>query len=371
MTTQHTSANFPPKNRERGVLCALSGGVDSSVAALLLKREGFDVLCATMKLLAGVLENEEGRRTCCSAKDILDAEKAAKKLDLDFMVFNFSLFFEKEVMERFADSYARGLTPNPCVLCNSRMKFRHLLDRADALNRDFLATGHYARVEFDGERHVLKKAADLEKDQSYVLYPLTQEELSRALFPLGNLTKTEVRKIAAGAGLENAGKPESQDICFVPDGDYGAFLEGFARSLPPPGDIVDVRGKILGKHKGLHRYTIGQRKGLGLPGPAPSYVVRIDPENNVLAVGGPGDLLSDAARVGDVNFVSIPGLEKPLRASVKIRYRQPETPCEVSPLPDGTLRAVFDVPQKAVTPGQAAVFYSSDRVLFGGTILRD
>jgi tRNA-specific 2-thiouridylase len=351
------------------VLCALSGGVDSSAAALLLKKDGFWVLAATMKLLSGHDVDSEGKRTCCSLKDVEDARKAAVKLEIDFMVFNFSLLFSQEVIERFAESYKTGLTPNPCILCNRYMKFYHLWDRAKTLDCDFLATGHYARIEKEDGRHVLKKALDLSKDQSYVLYGLTQEELSRTIFPLGSLTKDEVRKIAAEAGLSNAFKPESQDICFVPDGNYGKFLEAYLSSPPARGDIVDTEGKVLGRHKGLYNYTVGQKKGLNLPRPSPLYVVRIDAASNTLTVGEPEDLLSSSMVVGDLNFVSIPELSGPMSLNVKIRYRQPEFPCELSSLPDGKVQAVFQKPQKAVAPGQAAVFYSGDKVMLGGTIL--
>lgn len=361
----------PLASGKRGpkVLAALSGGVDSSCAALMLKRKGYHVLASTMKLLGGEDHNGNSLKKCCSASDIEDARKAAQILDLDFLVFNFRLLFAQEVITRFADLYSRGLTPNPCVLCNRYMKWHHLWDRAKALGCDYIATGHYARVEREDGRYLLKKARDLSKDQSYVLYHLTQEELSRTLFPLGDMLKTNVRKIAHEAGLLNAQKPESQDICFVPQGGYADFLEGILKSPPPPGDILDLRGNILGRHKGIHHYTIGQRQGLGLPGPKPSYVLKIDADKNTIIVGGPEDRPSSAMLVGDFNLIAIPELKPDTHAQVKIRYRHKEVPSRLFPQGQDKVLVEFQQDQKAVSPGQAAVFYLQDTVLGGGTII--
>jgi tRNA-specific 2-thiouridylase len=364
---------YPPSGadpKRHKVLCALSGGVDSASAALLLKREGFGLLGATMRLLTGETVDAKGLRTCCSLSDIEDARDAAKRLDIDFLVFNFSLMFEEEVIRRFAASYKTGLTPNPCILCNRHMKFFHLWDRAKTLDCDYIATGHYARVERLGDRFLLKKALDPLKDQSYVLYNLSQEELSRTLFPLGGLTKEEVRKIALKAGLNNAQKPESQDICFVPDGDYGAFLERYLPSPPGEGDIVNREGKVLGRHKGVHRHTVGQRRGLNIPYEKPLYVLEIDPVKNLVIAGPREELLQSSMIVGDLNYVAIPSLASSLSLKVKIRYRQTETPCEASPLPDGRVMVLFASPQEAVAPGQSAVFYDGDSVVMGGVIQR-
>jgi tRNA-specific 2-thiouridylase len=360
----------PPDLRGAAVLCAMSGGVDSSYAALRLKEDGARVVGASMKLLTGELEDGEGNRSCCSLSDIRDARGVCDYLELDFKVFNFSLLFEEEVIRRFARSYLKGLTPNPCIDCNRYLKFFHLMDRAAALGCDFLATGHYARIErsHDG-RYLLKKALDPDKDQSYVLYSLTQEELARTIFPLGRLTKPEVRRLASLGGLKTAAKKESQDICFVQEGGYAAFLEGYLGLPPRPGDILDPSGKVLGRHQGILRYTIGQRRGLGIPGPAPLYVLGIDADKNTVTVG-PRDLLaSKSMLVGDLNLISIPSLEKPLNVAVKIRYRQTEVPATLEPHQDGLALVSFQEPQASVTPGQAAVFYQGDTVVGGGTIM--
>jgi tRNA U34 2-thiouridine synthase MnmA/TrmU len=425
-----------------------------------------------------------GRRSCCSRRDIEDARAACGKLDMDHMVFNFTRSFWEEVVVPFREDYLAGRTPNPCILCNRRMKFARLRERAGILGFRKIATGHYARIARDGSRLLLLKARDRTKDQSYVLYAMTQEELGAVLFPLGDITKAETRALCSEAGLEVAMKPESQDICFVPDGDYAGFLaagpagpegrwneglpgprgggggtggeggeegqgggdwqgseegrgnwEGQGREgkagdpgagrdgdrallglrgadpagfgspaggygkpaergatagdvgaaageaacglsgpgpfagLPGPGDILAKDGKVIGRHGGVWRYTVGQRKGLGLPGPEPSYVLRIDPVRNSLTVGGYGDLASASALVGDLNLISVGELQGPMEIGCKIRYRQPETPALLEPLADGRALVTFRTPQTAVAPGQAAVFYDGEIVVGGGTIL--
>ncbi|MDR2442499.1 MAG: tRNA 2-thiouridine(34) synthase MnmA [Deltaproteobacteria bacterium] len=351
----------------------MSGGVDSSAAAMLLKDQGWRVMGVTMRLM---MDEEESAfdpslatsRSCCTLTDALDAKEVASRLDFDHQVHNFSLVFKTEVIDRFISSYFSGRTPNPCIDCNRRLKFTHLYRRAELLGLNYLATGHYARTQFDPEtgRYLLLKAVDLHKDQSYVLYGLTQDELSRTLFPLGNTLKTEVRSIAKSAGLVNALKPDSQDLCFVRDSDYTHFLETHGPT-PIPGDIIDSQGRVLGRHKGIHRYTIGQRKGLGVCWKEPLYVIALDSAKNTVTVGLKSELYAIGALVTDLNLISIASLTGPMEVQAKIRYRQPEVPAIIEPAGSGILLK-FKSPQTAVAPGQAAVFYQGEIVVGGGTI---
>lgn len=352
------------------VMVAMSGGVDSSVAALLLLERGYEVAGATLRLFGNEEAGLSAKRPCCSLADVEDARGVAARLGIEHYVFNFGAEFRRDVIARFAQGYRRGETPNPCIDCNRYIKFGRLLERAKLMGMDKIATGHYARSEFDPEsgRWLLKKARDATKDQTYVLYAMTQEELSRTLFPLGGLRKTEVRALAAAHGFGNARKPDSEDICFVPDGDYAGFLERSLGVRAEPGDFVDRAGKVLGRHRGLIRYTVGQRKGLGLSFPKPKYVVKKDARANTVQLGGSEELESAGCSVRDVNWIDCERLTGPRRVGVKIRYSQSEAPATLLPREDGGLRVRFDRPQRAVTPGQAAVFYDGEIVAGGGTI---
>ena len=354
------------------VMAAMSGGVDSSVAAALLLEQGHEVAGATLKLFSNSdIGLDTLTRPCCSLSDVEDARRAAYKLNIEHYVFNFGDSFSRDVISRFASAYLEGRTPNPCVDCNRYIKFQKLLERAKLLGFNHIATGHYARVEQDGEtgRWLLKKSKDAAKDQTYVLATLNQEQLSRTLLPLGGLTKTEVRALAERLGLVNALKPDSQDICFVPDGDYAAFLENVLRLRSEPGDFIDGSGRILGRHRGIVHYTVGQRRGLGLVSEKPLYVVGKDAAANTVTVGGEAELYASSMTVADLNFISVSNVTEPIRAAVKTRYSQKEAPATLFPPEDGRMAVVFDSPQRAVTPGQAAVFYDGDTVLGGGTIL--
>ncbi len=348
----------------------MSGGVDSSVAAALLIEQGYEVTGVTLKLFSNEDIGIERSRTCCSLADVEDARSVAYRLGFNHHVFNFGEQFREQVIDRFASAYSCGETPNPCIDCNRYIKFSELLDRALVLDMDYIATGHYARVEIDKNtgRYLLKKATDITKDQSYVLFGLTQEQLKRTLFPLGSLNKIEVRRLAEEQGLVNARKPDSQDICFVKDGDYASFLENTMNIISPPGNFTDSAGNILGTHRGLIRYTIGQRKGLGLSFESPKYVIRKDVEHNVVVLGDESELFSSSMTVKDLNLISVEALTEPTEAFVKTRYSQKEAPAVLYPLDNGRILVRFNEPQRAVTSGQAAVFYDGDIVIGGGTI---
>jgi tRNA-specific 2-thiouridylase len=351
-------------------LIAMSGGVDSSVAAALAMREGCDCVGVTLKLGDGGPAEGRPGRGCCSLADVNDARQAAYKLGLPHYVLNFTEPFRNEVIRRFVESYEAGRTPNPCIDCNRYIKFERLLYRARELDFELLVTGHYARIERDpaSGRYLLKKALDQTKDQSYVLYCLSQEQLERTRFPLGGKTKAQVRELAAELGFNNAGKPDSQDICFVPDGDYGAFMERWTGKTYPAGDMVDKTGRPLGKHRGLVRYTLGQRRGLGVAAGGRIYVTAKDLAANTLTLGPEGDLYSKTLIAEDLNLIALEKLERPLRARVKTRYLQEGQWARVEQTGEDRLRVEFDEAQRAITPGQAAVIYDGDLVLGGGTI---
>ena len=350
-------------------IIAMSGGVDSSVAALLMLQAGYECVGATMQLFHNEDAGLPREKSCCSLSDVQDAKLVSARLGMLHYVFNFSDRFRTDVMQRFADCYERGATPNPCIDCNRFLKFDEMVRRMHEMEFDYVVTGHYARVEFDGNtgRYLLKKAVDDTKDQSYVLYALTQAQLRHVRFPLGTYHKTEIRDIAEQNGFVNARKKDSQDICFVPDGDYAGFLERFTGKTYPPGDFVYRDGQAVGRHEGIVHYTVGQRKGLGIAMGHPVYVTGIDTENNLVMLGENEDLFSDSLTADDVNLISVPDIPEPMRVSAKIRYRHKEQPATAW-MEDSILHVQFDAPQRAITRGQAVVLYQGDTVVGGGTI---
>lgn len=347
-------------------LIAMSGGVDSSVAAYFMKNNGYDCIGVTMKLYDNEDIGIEREKTCCSLDDIEDARNVAAKLGMPYYVFNFRDEFEKKVIDKFIRTYELGGTPNPCIDCNKNLKFEKLMQRMKELNFDYVVTGHYADIEEKDGWFYLKKGKDLSKDQSYVLYSLTQEQLAHTLFPLGRFSKEEIRQIAESNGFINAHKKDSQDICFVPDGDYAKFIEKYAGRTYPSGDFVDKNGTVLGKHKGIIHYTIGQRKGLGLAMGHPVFVCAKDFVNNNIVIGINEDLMSTELTAVDFNWI-IPEPEEAVRCKAKTRYNMTERECMVYPQKD-KVKVVFDNPVRAVTSGQAVVLYDGDYILGGGTI---
>ena len=350
----------------RRVVVAMSGGVDSSVAALLLQREGYDVVGVTMKLYS--LDESElppDHQGCCTLDDVEDARSVCRKLGIPHYVLNMEREFQTNVMDYFISEYRQGRTPHPCIACNDKIKFSRLMDRADALNAGFVATGHYARVQWSGDGYALRKAVDHSKDQSYVLFRMTQAQLSRTLMPVGDFPKEDIRRLALEAGLVTADKPDSQDICFVPLGDYKAFLK--ERTATTPGEIVDLDGAVVGGHEGIEFYTVGQRRGLGVSQGEPRYVVRLEPENNRVVIGPEHALYTSEMSVSNVNYTSGTPLQFPASVGIKTRYKAFEAEALLHPLGGGAL-VKFREPQRSVTPGQAAVFYKGDVVLGGGTI---
>jgi len=358
--------------KRKRVVVAMSGGVDSSVAAGLLKEQGYEVIGVTMNLFSLPKEfcRDENLRSCCGRGAVEDAHRVALTLEIPHYVADFREQFERKVIADFCKEYIRGRTPNPCIRCNEYIKFEVLMEKLKAFKADFLATGHHARIEKDlaTGRYLLKKGRDRKKDQSYFLFPFTQDQLSRTLMPIGNFTKKEVRKKAQKLGLPVAQRPESQEICFIPDNDYAGFLKDRIPEAFHPGPIVDLENRMLGQHDGIVHFTIGQRRGMGIAAPHPLYVLAIQCDKNTIVVGTNEQLYEKSLIASRVNFVSIPKITKQLAVKAKIRYKQREAKAILTPLDTNQIRVEFEKLQRAITPGQAVVFYDGDLVLGGGII---
>ena len=349
----------------------MSGGVDSSATAALLLEQGFDVVGITLKLWPqDCVSRAEDK--CCGPQAVSDARAVCHKLGIPYYLIDEAAEFQTKVIQYFADEYKAGRTPNPCVMCNQNLKFGRLLERADQLGASYIATGHFARLEpnAEGTRTLLKRGRDLRKDQSYFLFSLRQDQLARALFPLGDKTKSDTREVARHCNLKTADKEESMEICFVPDNDYGRFLEQANLVQRHAGEIVDLQGRVLGQHQGIEFYTIGQRKGLGISSTKPLYVVELDAVANRVVVGDDNELERDEFTVDRCNWIPFEHPPESLEVTAKIRYNHPGTPATVQPLAGGKASVKLHVPQRAITPGQAAVFYRDDLVMGGGWILR-
>ena len=353
------------------VVVGMSGGVDSSVAAWLLKKQGYDVIGVTMQIWQdeeNIVQEENGG--CCGLSAVDDARRVAAAIGIPYYVMNFKDEFQKSVIEYFTKEYLAGRTPNPCIACNRYVKWEALLQRSLSIGADYIATGHYARIEhLPNGRYAIRRSATMEKDQTYALYNLTQEQLARTLMPVGEYSKDRIREMADEIGLLVAHKPDSQDICFVPDGDYASFIENTTDQVLQTGDFVTPEGKILGKHKGIIHYTVGQRKGLGLALGYPAFVLEIRPETNEVVIGTYEESLTYTVRANELNFMSVEQITEPVRVFAKIRYNHKGAWCTVERTGEDEIVCTFDEPIRAATPGQAVVLYDGEYVLGGGTIL--
>lgn len=352
------------------VVVAMSGGVDSSVTAYLLKEQGYQVIGITMKIWPEDTNYINNESSCCSLAATYDARRVAEQLDIPYYVLNFKKDFREKVIDYFIQEYTRGRTPNPCIACNKYIKFDALLKKAKQLGASFLATGHYAKIEFDEDRKrfIIRKAEDFKKDQSYTLYNLTQQQLKHILMPLGNYTKDEVRSIAKKIGLKVSDKPDSQEICFIPDNDYKEYLKKHVPGKIKPGPVLDNRGNVVGQHNGISFYTIGQRRGLGISMGKPVYVKKIDPEKNAIVVGFENEVYEKGLLAGDINLVAVEKINGKMLVNSKIRYNAKEVASYIEQISEDQIKVTFQKPQKGVAPGQSVVFYDEDVVVGGGII---